>query len=77
MFKKEEKDVLVELIDKEIDRINREFKTMDSIGDSFISTKVSSLRTCTLEKNCRHGLKPLKVQKSKFWMKRSPQISKS
>ncbi len=35
MFNQEEKAVLVELMDKEIDRINRDFKEMDSIGDSF------------------------------------------
>ena len=35
MFTKEEKEVLIELIDKEIDRIHRDFKNMESIGESF------------------------------------------
>ena len=35
MFNQEEQSVLLELIDKEIDRIQRDFKEMDSIGDSF------------------------------------------
>lgn len=35
MLTKEEKEVLIELIDKEIDRIHRDFKNMESIGESF------------------------------------------
>lgn len=35
MLTVEEKSVLKELVDKEVQRIHREFKHMDSIGDSF------------------------------------------
>ncbi len=35
MFSQEEKSIMIELLNKEIDRIHRDFKEMENIGDSF------------------------------------------
>tara|TARA_Y100001933_G_C18940133_1_gene539174 strand:- start:1023 stop:1232 length:210 start_codon:yes stop_codon:yes gene_type:complete len=65
MFTKEEKDVLIELIDKEIDRINREFKTMDSIGDSFYINEGLLFENMHVKKKLQVRLESIESAKNK------------
>lgn len=65
MFEKEEKDVLIELIDKEIDRIHREFKTMDSIGDSFYINEGLLFENMHVRKKLQARLESIESAKNK------------
>ncbi len=66
MFNQEEKAVLVELMDKEIDRINRDFKEMDSIGDSFYINEGLLFENMHVRKKLEARLKAVEGAKVKI-----------
>lgn len=66
MFNQEEKSILLELIDKEIDRIGRDFKEMDSIGDSFYINEGLLFENMHVRKKLEARLKAIGQAKEKI-----------
>jgi len=66
MFSSEENNVLIELIDKEIARIHRDFKNMDSIGDSFYINEGLIFENMHVRKKLDARLVSLKNAKEKL-----------
>jgi len=66
MFNQEEKTVLIELMDKEIDRIQRDFKEMDSIGDSFYINEGLLFENMHVRKKLEARLKAVEDAKVKI-----------
>lgn len=66
MFNTEEKKVLVELLDKEIDRIHRDFKNMESIGESFYINEGLLFENMHVRKKLEARLASIESAKSKI-----------
>lgn len=66
MFNQDEKQILIELIDKEIDRIHRDFKNMESIGDSFYINEGLLFENMHVRKKLEQRLEHLEASKSKI-----------
>ena len=66
MFTKDEKEVLIELIDKEIDRIHRDFKNMESIGESFYINEGLLFENMHVRKKLEARLESIENAKAKI-----------
>jgi len=66
MFNTDEKTLLIELIDKEIDRIHRDFKNMESIGESFYINEGLLFENMHVRKKLEARLEAIESAKSKI-----------
>jgi len=66
MFNTDEKTLLIELIDKEIDRIHRDFKNMESIGESFYINEGLLFENMHVRKKLEARLEAIESAKAKI-----------